>query len=382
MIAVKNLVKEFPVAGGVKVAVNDVSFELADGEFFTLLGPSGCGKTTTLRSIAGLEKPTSGTISIDGQKVFDNRVIVPANKRGLGMVFQSYAVWPHMSVHDNVAFPLQVAEQKPKRSEITARVNEALELVDLGGLGKRPATMLSGGQQQRLSLARALVRRPKMLLLDEPLSNLDAKLRDRMRSELRVIQQQVEISTLFVTHDQVEALSMSDRVAVMNDGKIEQIGTPREVYHDPASAFVADFIGGANMFEGIVDSMEPDGTAIIKTDIGPIVGRGLPGLVVGGPAVAAIHLEDVELSTESIDDIGRTNILEGVISLSLFNGPSVLYRVFVGERLIEVQLGAHDVIDHGTDVRVVFPKRHIRILPRTASPEDAESSSEMTSDLT
>ena len=368
MITVQNLVKEFPIAGGVKVAVNDMSFELADGEFFTLLGPSGCGKTTTLRSIAGLEKPTTGMISIDGQKVFDDRVIVPANKRGLGMVFQSYAVWPHMSVHDNVAFPLQVASVKLKRSEITARVNEVLELVDLGGLGNRPATMLSGGQQQRLSLARALVAKPKMLLLDEPLSNLDAKLRDRMRSELRVIQQQVEISTLFVTHDQVEALSMSDRVAVINEGQIEQIGTPREVYHDPASAFVADFIGGANMFEGIVDSIEPDGSAVIRTDLGPILGRGLPGLVVGHPAVAAIHLEDVELSTESIDDLGRANVVEGVLSLSLFNGPSVLYRVFAGEQLIEAQLGAHDVIDRGAEVRVILPKRHIRILPRSVSP--------------
>jgi iron(III) transport system ATP-binding protein len=368
VITVQNLVKEFPIAGGVKVAVNDMSFELADGEFFTLLGPSGCGKTTTLRSIAGLEKPTTGMISIDGQKVFDDRVIVPANKRGLGMVFQSYAVWPHMSVHDNVAFPLQVASVKLKRSEITARVNEVLELVDLGGLGNRPATMLSGGQQQRLSLARALVAKPKMLLLDEPLSNLDAKLRDRMRSELRVIQQQVEISTLFVTHDQVEALSMSDRVAVINEGQIEQIGTPREVYHDPASAFVADFIGGANMFEGIVDSIEPDGSAVIRTDLGPILGRGLPGLVVGHPAVAAIHLEDVELSTESIDDLGRANVVEGVLSLSLFNGPSVLYRVFAGEQLIEAQLGAHDVIDRGAEVRVILPKRHIRILPRSVSP--------------
>jgi iron(III) transport system ATP-binding protein len=243
-----------------------------------------------------------------------------------------------------------------------------LELVDLGGLGNRPATMLSGGQQQRLSLARALVAKPKMLLLDEPLSNLDAKLRDRMRSELRVIQQQVEISTLFVTHDQVEALSMSDRVAVINEGQIEQIGTPREVYHDPASAFVADFIGGANMFEGIVDSIEPDGSAVIRTDLGPILGRGLPGLVVGHPAVAAIHLEDVELSTESIDDLGRANVVEGVLSLSLFNGPSVLYRVFAGEQLIEAQLGAHDVIDRGAEVRVILPKRHIRILPRSVSP--------------
>jgi iron(III) transport system ATP-binding protein len=377
VISVQNLVKEFPIAGGVKVAVNDISFDLADGEFFTLLGPSGCGKTTTLRSIAGLEKPTAGVISIDGQKVFDNRILVPANKRGLGMVFQNYAVWPHMTVFDNVAFPLQVADEKPKRAEIKRRVEESLELVDLGGLGSRPATALSGGQQQRLSLARALVGKPKMLLLDEPLSNLDAKLRDRMRSELRVIQQQIGISTLFVTHDQVEALSMSDRVAVISDGQIEQVGTPREVYHDPASAFVADFIGGANMFEGTVESIEPDGSARLRTSIGEIFGRGLPGLEVGSPAVAAVHLEDVVLTTEHTDVADRSNVFNGKISLSLFNGPSVLYRVFVGEQLIEAELGGHDVLDNGIDVSVVLPKRFIRILPRTdqklASEEDSDA---------
>jgi len=364
MISVTNLVKEFPVAEGVKVAVNDISFDLADGEFFTLLGPSGCGKTTTLRSIAGLEKPTSGVISIDGRKVFDNKVLVPANERQLGMVFQSYAVWPHMSVFENVAFPLQVAEEKPSRTEIKTRVEEALELVDLGGLGDRPATKLSGGQQQRLSLARALVRKPSMLLLDEPLSNLDAKLRERMRSELRVIQSQIGITTLFVTHDQVEALSMSDRVAVMNDGKIEQVGSPDEVYHDPASAFVADFIGGANMFEGTVEAIDADGSAALKTDLGVIQGRGLPGLTVGHAAVASIHLEDVELTTEPVSASGRTNVLNGTVGLSLFNGPSVLYRVHVGDTVIQSQLGGHDALESGIEVSVVFPKRHIRILPR------------------
>jgi len=364
MISVTNLVKEFPVSDGVKVAVNDISFELADGEFFTLLGPSGCGKTTTLRSIAGLEKPTSGVIAIDGRKVFDNKVLVPANERQLGMVFQSYAVWPHMSVFENVAFPLQVAEERPSRTEIKARVEEALELVDLGGLGDRPSTNLSGGQQQRLSLARALVRKPRMLLLDEPLSNLDAKLRERMRSELRVIQNQIGITTLFVTHDQVEALSMSDRVAVMNEGKIEQVGSPDAVYHDPVSAFVADFIGGANMFEGTVVSTEADGSAVLKTELGVIQGRGLPGLTVGGPAVASIHLEDVELTTGPEAASERSNLLNGTIGLSLFNGPSVLYRVHVGEIVVQAHLGGHDAFENGTQVNVVFPKRHIRILPR------------------
>ena len=372
MISINNLVKEFPVQGGVKVAVNGISFDLEEGEFFTLLGPSGCGKTTTLRSIAGLEKPTSGSISIDGRKVFEDRVLVPANQRQLGMVFQSYAVWPHMTVFDNVGFPLQVADKRPSRQEIRSRVMEALELVDLAELPDRMATQLSGGQQQRLSLARALVRRPKLLLLDEPLSNLDAKLRERMRSELRVIQQQIGITTLFVTHDQTEALSMSDRVAVMNDGKIEQVGAPEAVYHDPASAFVADFIGGANMFEGTVESIEDDGSATITTELGPIYGRGLPGLEVGHPAVAAIHLEDVELWTEPADQIDRANVLPGRIGLGLFNGPSVTYRVHVGSQVVEAQLGGHDAFAADTEVSVVFPKRHIRVLPGEGSRYDVE----------
>ena len=372
MISIAKLVKEFPVAGGVKVAVDDISFDLEEGEFFTLLGPSGCGKTTTLRSIAGLEKPTSGSIAIDGRKVFEDKVLVPANDRQLGMVFQSYAVWPHMSVFDNVAFPLNVADGRMPKKEIRSRVMEALELVDLGELPDRMATQLSGGQQQRLSLARALVRRPKLLLLDEPLSNLDAKLRERMRSELRVIQQQIGITTLFVTHDQTEALSMSDRVAVMNEGQIEQVGEPETVYHDPASAFVADFIGGANIFEGTVRSIDDDGSATIDTDLGSIYGRGLPGLEVGHPAVAAIHLEDVELWTDPEDAIDRANVLPGRIGLGLFNGPSVTYRVHIGDHIVEAQLGGHDAIGAGTEVRVVFPKRHIRILPGEGSRYDVE----------
>ena len=377
MITVENLVKEFSVAGGIKVAVDDISFELEVGEFFTLLGPSGCGKTTTLRSIAGLEKPTAGVISIDGRMVFDHRVLVPANKRGLGMVFQSYAVWPHMTVYDNVAFPLQVADERLRRSEMKTLVNEALELVDLGGLGDRAATMLSGGQQQRLSLARALVAKPKLLLLDEPLSNLDAKLRDRMRSELRVIQKQIGITTLFVTHDQVEALSMSDRVAVMNSGRLEQVGNPQEVYHDPVSAFVADFIGGANMFEGIVEAIEPDGSAVLRTDIGKILGRGLPGLAVGPAAVASIHLEDVVLTPDAATEVDRSNVFDGMVSLGLFNGPSVVYRVSVGDHVVEAQVGGHDTFEINASVAVVFPKRHIRILPRGEAERSAVDDAEM-----
>jgi iron(III) transport system ATP-binding protein len=372
MIEVNGLVKEFPVEGGVKVAVAGISFELADGEFFTLLGPSGCGKTTTLRSIAGLEKPTSGTISIDGRLVFENKVLVPANRRELGMVFQSYAVWPHMSVFENVSFPLRVSSNRMSKTEIQTRVDEVLELVDLGGLGPRMATKLSGGQQQRLSVARALVRRPKLLLLDEPLSNLDAKLRERMRTELRVIQQQIGITTLFVTHDQVEALSMSDRVAVMNNGKIEQVGSPTDVYHDPSSSFVAHFIGGANMLDGVVESVESDTdhSAVVSSELGRLVGRGLHGLKAGGQAVAAIHLEDVTLTTTPAAEIDQANVFEGTVRLRLFNGPTVNYVVDVGSIALEAQLGGHDTFEAGDEVRVVFPKRHVRILAQSADDTD------------
>ncbi|MEO8856638.1 MAG: ABC transporter ATP-binding protein, partial [Burkholderiaceae bacterium] len=236
-------------AGPSAPALDGVSFEVGEGEFFTLLGPSGCGKTTTLQCIAGLEEPSGGRITMGGQTVFstDPKVLVPANRRDLGMVFQSYAIWPHMTVFDNVAFPLIHGPRKAAKSDIPARVHEALARVQLDHLADRPAPMLSGGQQQRVALARALVHAPRLLLLDEPLSNLDAKLRDLMRGELRSLVKSLGITTIFVTHDQVEAMSMSDRVALMRDGRIAQLGAPRDIYLKPTSAFTASFLGHSNM---------------------------------------------------------------------------------------------------------------------------------------
>ncbi|MCW2635604.1 MAG: iron transporter ATPase, partial [Blastococcus sp.] len=267
-------------------AVNDVSFEVQDGELFTLLGPSGCGKTTTLRSIAGLEKPDSGRITIDDRVLYNNgnnngngngagsRVVnVPANERGLGMVFQSYAIWPHMSVFDNVAFPLQVRKRnvRPGKAEIADKVAKVLQVMELGHLSDRQATKLSGGQQQRLALARALVTEPPLLLLDEPLSNLDAKLRELMRFELKRLQRELKITTVYVTHDQSEALALSHQIAVMNQGRIQQIGTPRQIYERPANQFVADFVGTTNFLDGTV--LGPDGSSdlyVIDTEIGQL----------------------------------------------------------------------------------------------------------------
>jgi iron(III) transport system ATP-binding protein len=237
-------------AGGIRQA----SFKVEKGSFFTLLGPSGCGKTTTLRCVAGLEQPSEGTITIDGTTVFDGGrdIFVPVNRRNIGMVFQSYAIWPHMTVFDNAAFPLRVGRRKVKRSEVKRRVALTLEAVGLADFAARAATKLSGGQQQRLALARAIVHEPSLLLLDEPLSNLDAKLREEMRLELKRLQRRLGITTLYVTHDQAEALALSDTLAVLDNGEIVQIGTPDDIYHRPKNKFVAGFVGWTNLLPGLV----------------------------------------------------------------------------------------------------------------------------------
>src|SRR5215831_5284282 len=254
MLAVERLTKIFEnstdqIAGG----VGDASFSLQPATFFTLLGPSGCGKTTTLRCIAGLETPDDGLIAIDGRTLFDAkaRLNVPVEQRSVGMVFQSYAIWPHMTVAENVAFPFTVSKQRRySKAEIADGVRRALAIVDLDGFQERPATRLSGGQQQRVALARAVVHEPRLLLLDEPLSNLDAQLRDEMRSELKRLQSKIGITTVYVTHDQSEALALSDQIAVMDRGRIAQIGTPDDVYFRPADAFVARFVGATNLLDG------------------------------------------------------------------------------------------------------------------------------------
>jgi iron(III) transport system ATP-binding protein len=253
MIAVRSLTKRFG-REGTKNAVDDISFTIPEGKLFTLLGQSGCGKSTTLRMIAGIEEPTSGEIRLGDQLVYSSEqgVHVPVNKRPIGMVFQSYAIWPHMSVFENVAFPLTVAKPRPSRREIEERTRKALEVVGLGALAGRSATALSGGQQQRVALARALIREPKVLLLDEPLSNLDAKLREQMREEIRAIQQKIGITTVFVTHDQNEALAISDLILLMQDGNIVEFGEPQHLYNRPQTSYGAQFIGVSNRFEGTV----------------------------------------------------------------------------------------------------------------------------------
>jgi ABC-type Fe3+/spermidine/putrescine transport system ATPase subunit len=273
MLTVQSLSKVFGsdgdrTAGGIRQA----SFKVEKGSFFTLLGPSGCGKTTTLRCVAGLEQPSEGTITIDGTTVFDGArdILVPVHRRNIGMVFQSYAIWPHMSVFDNAAFPLRFGRRKVKSSEVKRRVGATLEAVGLADLAARAATSLSGGQQQRLALARAIVHEPSLLLLDEPLSNLDARLRDEMRLELKRLQQRLRITTLYVTHDQAEALALSDALAVLDNGEIVQIGTPDDIYHRPKNRFVAGFVGWTNLLPGMVVEGTRTGVTV-RLDDGRII---------------------------------------------------------------------------------------------------------------
>ena len=300
MISVDNIVKRYSgqSAERVMAAVDGVSFAVADGEFYTLLGPSGCGKTTTLRCVAGLERLDGGTITFNDVVVASSSHFVPANRRGIGMVFQSYAVWPHMTVFENVAFPLRVDRKARRHGDLRRSVLAALELVGLAQLAQRSATQLSGGQQQRLALARAVVNEPSVLLLDEPLSNLDAALRERMRSEIRDLQQRLGITTIFVTHDQREALSMSDRVAVMHQGRILQEGTPREIYFEVKHEFVARFIGGTNVIYGTTAAPRGLRGWRVDTPLGPVYAEGEVALPPNADGVAiAIRPEDIRIAS-------------------------------------------------------------------------------------
>lgn len=273
MIGVEALCKTFASAGERVKVLDEVSFDAKPGQLFTLLGPSGCGKSTTLRSIAGLEQPDTGTITIGGRAVFNGsgKVNVATDKRSIGMVFQSYAIWPHMTVGDNVAYPLR-AKRTP-RGEIRRRVVGALELVGLEKYLDRPAPLLSGGQQQRVALARAIVAEPAVLLLDEPLSNLDAKLRENLRQEIRTLQQRVGLTAAYVTHDQQEALAISDTIAVMLDGRVLEVGEPYELYQRPKYQFTANFLGTANLLKGrLVDKPSSrDGIAVVDTSVGRLL---------------------------------------------------------------------------------------------------------------
>jgi len=328
MLKVESLNTEYPnERGEVVKAAQDVSFEVPEGKLFTLLGPSGCGKTTTLRSIAGLERPRSGEISVGDRVVYSGSrgIFVAPNRRGFGMVFQSYAIWPHMNVFKNAAFPLEVGARRIPRKEIREKVMRVLTAVQLDGFADREATKLSGGQQQRLALARALAMEPPLLLLDEPLSNLDAKLRELMRFELKRLQRELGITTVYVTHDQSEALALSHSIAVMSDGRIRQIGPPRDIYERPASRFVADFVGTTNFIDG-----EMLAAGRVRTSIGEVeIAAG--ELREGERVVLSVRPEDVELSEARPEG---ANVWQGRVDQKVFLGEFVDFQVKLGGRIL------------------------------------------------
>jgi iron(III) transport system ATP-binding protein len=338
VLSVKSLQTEYSGAGGQTVkAAQDVSFEVPHGALFTLLGPSGCGKTTTLRSIAGLERPQRGEIELGGRIVFSSAkgVFVSPNKRNFGMVFQSYAIWPHMNVFKNVAFPLEVRKPRLSLRAIHEKVMRVLSVVQLAELADRDATKLSGGQQQRLALARALVMEPQLLLLDEPLSNLDAKLREKMRFELKRMQRDLGLTTIYVTHDQSEALALSDEIAVMNEGRIVQIGSPRNIYERPRNKFVADFVGNTNFIDGkILSAGSGSGRCRVATPIGELNVQCVEALAQGAPVVVSVRPEDVELSEHAPAREEDDNVYRGVVNAQVFLGDSIDFQVKVGAAIL------------------------------------------------
>ena len=315
-IAVSNLGKRF----GSNVVVDRASFTIEEGELFTLLGPSGCGKTTLLRLIAGFYAPDEGEVRFDGRVVNT----VPPHERGIGMVFQNYALWPHMTVAQNIAYGLKL--RKLAKDEIDKRIREVLEKVKLSGLEQRYPGQISGGQQQRVALARALVLNPKILLLDEPLSNLDAKIRVQVRAEIRKLQKELGITTVYVTHDQEEALTLSDRIAVFNQGRVFQVGPPKELYERPANRFVADFIGINNLIDGTVRSV--NGALVVDTLLGQL--RALPDarFKAGDRCVLSVRPENASI-TEKED-----NMMEGKIAFAAYLGNTLRYDVDLGRGTI------------------------------------------------
>jgi iron(III) transport system ATP-binding protein len=349
MVHIQNLEKYFGEDEERVHVLKGVSLEIPEGSLYTFLGPSGCGKTTTLRCVAGLEKPESGRINIDGKTVFSSQegVYVAANRRPIGMVFQSYAIWPHMTVFENVAYPLTI--RRVRKSDIKQKVEGVLKVVGLQGLEDRPAPKLSGGQQQRVAFARALVNEPKVLLLDEPLSNLDAKLREQMRFEIKALQRRVNITTIYVTHDQAEALAISDQIAVMHGGKLIEVGSPYQLYQHPRRRFTATFLGLTNLIEGKV--LDPGGDSTpgrIETKKGVL--NFVPGIPLrrNQAAIISIRPEHIELSKQKPEQ--AVNVVEGKVTEAIFMGDAYHCQIAVGDTLIRVHTHPFASVNEGDKV--------------------------------
>lgn len=357
MIGIHSLVKTFKSGTDSVRALDAVDLQVEEKEFFVLLGLSGSGKTTLLRCVAGLETPEGGEIRLGEQLVSSvaRGIFVAPEDRAIGMVFQSYAVWPHMTVFNNVAFPLTDGKRKLPRSKVRERVMGALEMVQLSALADRPVPFLSGGQQQRVALARALAVEPEVLLMDEPLSNLDARLREEVRDEIRSLAKKLGITVLYVTHDQVEAMALADRIAVMSAGKILQIGAPKDLYHFPLNRRVGEFLGSMNEFEGSLQSDD-----CVKFDLGVVKCR-----VPNGTAkevIVAIRPEDVSVSQKPN---GLHNEFPAQLVSQLFLGDITLYHLSAaGKKLCCKTAGAEQQMDPGSSVYVRFPAEKLKIFPR------------------
>ncbi len=356
LLEFSNVVKRY----GETTVVDGITFSVAPGEFFTLLGPSGCGKTTTLRLLAGLETPDAGEITLQGRTLAApaRNILVPIDKRNMGMVFQSYAIWPHLTVFENVAFPLRVRGES--RATIRKRVLEALEVVGLTGFEDRGSTELSGGQQQRVALARAIVYTPALLLLDEPLSNLDVKLREQMREELHALHKRLNLAVVYVTHDQAEALALSDRIAVVNQGKLEQVGSPAEVYEHPHTRFVGDFLGRTIILKGtmhkdagqsVVD-VQGAGRVMVNGDIS--FGEGAGVRILSRP-------EDISLLPAG--ELAP-NQVAGKVEHVAYMGDHLEYTIEAAGRTLLMPASKRDNYPIGAGVRLVFDPARVTALPQ------------------
>jgi len=344
------LVKRF----GEVTAVDRIDLTVPAGSLVALLGPSGCGKTTTLRMVAGLEEPTEGDVLFDGASVLGT----PTERRNIGMVFQRYVLFPHMNVARNVSFGLRM--RGVERAEIERRVNEVLEVVQLEGLAQRFPSQLSGGQQQRVAIARTVVTNPRLLLMDEPLSNLDAKLREEMRAFLTRLQRQLGITTLFVTHDQVEAIELADRIGLMFDGRMVQFGTPEEVFNRPVSQRVADFMGATNLIPGTVDPPQ-QGVSVLRSAVGPLRVASHPHHRVGSEAVATVRPEHVDLSRGP--DPGGPNTFAARVDEAVYYGGTVTYRVAASGLTLQVRDRSTRRFRPGEEVTLRIDPEHLWVFP-------------------
>lgn len=363
-IHIENLCKRYTSGNKTINALDNVDLTIPANRIFTLLGPSGCGKTTLLRCIVGLESPDSGIIRIGGETVWSakDNIYVPPEKRGLGMVFQSYAIWPHMTVFDNVAYPLQT--RKTERNEIRRKVAKTLAFVQLDGFEDRPATKLSGGQQQRVALARALVAEPKVILFDEPLSNLDAKLREETRKDLRVFLSELGITAVYVTHDRIEALALSDLIAIMDKGRIIEMGTPRDIYFHSEHNFVADFIGRTNRIDGTVKAQEADAT-IVDCALGTLHCAPFAGLNPGDKVVLSLRPEFLHFMNDGkTPEDGPVNSFTGQIDSLVFVGEALEGEVLAGDTRLFVKVPPDSDFKVGDSITMTVSPAHCQVLTK------------------